>query len=36
MKGIRVKTVADLKEALRKANSRVVQEGKGMMLEVLM
>ncbi|RYP74997.1 hypothetical protein DL771_002645 [Monosporascus sp. 5C6A] len=36
IKGMRARTVGDLKEALRHANSRVVKEGKGMLIEVLM
>ncbi|KAJ6515029.1 thiamine pyrophosphate enzyme [Mycena vitilis] len=36
MKGVRVRTVADLKEALRHAMLRVVRERKGMLVEVLM
>ncbi|KAI1799075.1 thiamine pyrophosphate enzyme [Daldinia bambusicola] len=36
MKGLRVRTVADFKEALRTASKRVSQEGKGMLIEVLM
>ena len=36
MKGIRVKTVGELKEALELAVARVGEEGKGMLIEVLM
>ncbi|KAI1073451.1 putative thiamine pyrophosphate enzyme [Whalleya microplaca] len=36
IKGVRARTVGDFKEALQQANSRVVKEGKGMLLEVLM
>ena len=36
MKGVRVRTVAELKEALRHAATRVGEEKKGMMIEVLM
>lgn len=36
MKGMRVRTVESLKQALQLATSRVVGEGKGMLLEVLM
>jgi hypothetical protein len=36
MKGLRVKTVGEFREALHLANRRVAQEGKGMLIEVLM
>ncbi|RYO80882.1 hypothetical protein DL766_010451 [Monosporascus sp. MC13-8B] len=36
IKGMRARTVGDLKEALQHANSRVVKEGKGMLIEILM
>lgn len=36
MKGMRVRTVEDFREALLLATSRVAGEGKGMLLEVLM
>jgi hypothetical protein len=36
MKGARVKTVAQLKDALREATRRVGEEQKGMLIEVLM
>ncbi|RYP40691.1 hypothetical protein DL767_001549 [Monosporascus sp. MG133] len=36
IKGMRARTVGDLKEALQHANSRVVKEGKAMLIEVLM
>ncbi|KAJ8115869.1 hypothetical protein ONZ43_g4567 [Nemania bipapillata] len=36
MKGLRVSTVAELREALRLATSRVGEEQKGMLIEVLM
>ncbi|RYP64342.1 hypothetical protein DL769_006704 [Monosporascus sp. CRB-8-3] len=36
IKGMRARTVGDFKEALQHANSRVVKEGKGMLIEVLM
>lgn len=36
VKGVRVRTVGDLREALRDAVSRVVTSGKGMLVEVLM
>lgn len=36
MKGVTVRTVADLKEPLQHADSEVVKEGKGMLVEVLM
>ncbi|KAF3059598.1 Acetolactate synthase-like protein [Daldinia childiae] len=36
MRGLRVKTVGELKEALRNASLRVAKEGKGMLIEVLM
>ncbi|KAK7914150.1 thiamine diphosphate-binding protein [Apiospora marii] len=36
MKGVRVKTVAEFREALKQANVRVVKEKKGMLIEVLM
>ncbi|KAI5860842.1 putative thiamine pyrophosphate enzyme [Durotheca rogersii] len=36
MKGVRVRTVGDFKEALRHANSRVAKDGKGMLVEVLL
>ncbi|KAJ7642777.1 thiamine pyrophosphate enzyme [Mycena polygramma] len=36
MKGVRVRTVGDLKEALQLAMLRVVKERKGMLVEVLM
>ncbi|KAI1820906.1 thiamine pyrophosphate enzyme [Xylaria intraflava] len=36
MKGLRVKTVAELREALQLAGSRVSKEGKGMLIEVLL
>ncbi|KAI1177943.1 putative thiamine pyrophosphate enzyme [Nemania sp. FL0916] len=36
MHGLRVKTVGELKEGLRLARSRVGQDGKGMLIEVLM
>ncbi|KFY07413.1 hypothetical protein V492_07166 [Pseudogymnoascus sp. VKM F-4246] len=34
MKGLRVGTVGELREALQRANVRVAQEGKGMLIEV--
>lgn len=36
MKGLRVKTVGELREALKVANERVAHEKKGMLIEVLM
>ena len=36
MKGVTVRTVAGLKEPLQHADSEVVKEGKGMLVEVLM
>ncbi|KAI0197921.1 thiamine pyrophosphate enzyme [Astrocystis sublimbata] len=36
MKGVRVKTVGQLKEALQLANTRVAQEGRGMLIEAFM
>lgn len=36
MKGIRARTVGEFKGALQHANARVLKEGKGMLLEVLM
>ncbi|KAI0850597.1 thiamine pyrophosphate enzyme [Daldinia vernicosa] len=36
MKGLRVRTVGEFKEALRNASLRVAKEGKGMLIEVLM
>lgn len=36
MKGVRVRNVRDLREALREAAIRVGQEGRGMLIEVLM
>lgn len=36
MKGMRVRTVKEFKEALEHANSRVAEEGKGMLIEVQM
>lgn len=36
MEGVRVKTVGDLKQALENASSRVIREGKGMLIEILM
>lgn len=36
MHGIRVQTVGELKAALRLARSRVIELGKGMLIEVLM
>ncbi|EFY87334.1 thiamine pyrophosphate enzyme [Metarhizium acridum CQMa 102] len=36
MKGLRVRTVADLKKALKLVESRVVQQRKGMLLEILL
>ncbi|RYP44349.1 hypothetical protein DL768_009186 [Monosporascus sp. mg162] len=36
IKGMRARTVGDFKEALQHANSRVVKEGKGMLIEALM
>ncbi|OTB08338.1 hypothetical protein M426DRAFT_316963 [Hypoxylon sp. CI-4A] len=36
MKGVRAKTVKDLKEALQHASSRVAKEGKGMLVEILL
>ncbi|KAI0014721.1 thiamine pyrophosphate enzyme [Xylariomycetidae sp. FL0641] len=36
MKGVRVKTVKDFKEALELVKTRVANDGKGMLLEVLM
>jgi hypothetical protein len=35
MKGVRVQTVEDLKEALQSARSRVAKEGKGMLIDAL-
>lgn len=36
MKGVRARTVGELKEALKRAVSRVVTDKKGMLVEVLM
>ncbi|KAI0973661.1 thiamine pyrophosphate enzyme [Xylaria arbuscula] len=36
MKGLRVQTVAELREVLHLAKSRVAEEGKGMLIEILM
>jgi hypothetical protein len=36
MKGVRARTVGEFKEALEHANLRVVSEGKGMLIEVMM
>ncbi|KAI0841287.1 putative thiamine pyrophosphate enzyme [Hypoxylon sp. FL0890] len=36
MKGVRASTVGEFKKALQLANSRVIKDGKGMLLEVLM
>lgn len=36
VKGVRARTVGDLRDALGDAVSRVVTSGKGMMVEVLM
>ncbi|KAI0110201.1 thiamine pyrophosphate enzyme [Daldinia grandis] len=36
MKGLRVRTVGEFKEAIQKASLRVAKEGKGMLVEVLM
>ena len=35
MKGVRVRTVADLDEALKRARTRLVEDGKAMLIEVL-
>lgn len=36
MRGLRVRTVADLKRALEMVESRVIQQRKGMLLEVML
>ena len=36
MRGVRVRTVGEFREALRLADTRVVEKGRGMLLEVLM
>ncbi|KAI8627430.1 putative thiamine pyrophosphate enzyme [Xylariaceae sp. FL1651] len=36
LKGVRVKTVGELREALQLANLRVFKDGKGMLIEILM
>ena len=36
MRGVRVRTVGEFREALRLADTRVIEKGRGMLLEVLM